>query len=91
MDNAYKDKEDIRDVLLIGGSAPIPCVQSKLKEIFEDRELDLQFGLSHCNDLVAYGAAIMAKRLSQSKNAYQIVNSGEKSDSSIEGELPVSR
>ena len=91
MNNAYTDKEDIRDVLLIGGSAPIPCVQSKLKEIFEDQELDLQFGLSHCNDLVAYGAAVMAKRLSQSRKADQIVTSGEKSDSSIEGELPVSR
>ena len=65
MDNAYKNKDDICDVLLIGGSAPIPCVQSKLKEIFEDQELDLQFGISHCNDLVAYGAAVMAKRLSQ--------------------------
>ena len=76
MNNSYKEKEDIRDVLLVGGSAPIPCVQSKLKEIFEDQELDLQFGLSHCNDLVAYGAAFMAKRLSQSKNANQIVTSG---------------
>ena len=61
MADADIDCEEITDVLLIGGSAPIPCIKSVVKQFFEGQEIDLEKSMPHCEDLAAYGAAIFAK------------------------------
>ena len=71
--NVIKDaglsKEEIDEIVLVGGSSRIPKVQEMLKTYFEGKEL--------CKDVnpdeaVAYGAAIQAAILSDNQNVGQV-------------------
>ena len=57
--NVLKDskleKEDINEIILVGGSTRIPLVQKLLKEFFNGKELNKSV---HPDEAVAYGAAI---------------------------------
>ena len=53
----YKDKNDIDDVILIGGSTRIPKIQEMVKNFFEKKELCKSI---HPDEAVAYGAAVQA-------------------------------
>jgi len=55
-DSKYK-KEDITDVVLVGGSTRIPKVQEMLQEFFGGKELNKSI---NPDEAVAYGAAVQA-------------------------------
>ena len=61
MEEALKDanmtKNDIDDVILIGGSTRIPKIQEMVKNFFEKKELCKSI---HPDEAVAYGAAVQA-------------------------------
>ena len=59
--DAKVSKEDVDDVVLVGGSSRIPRVQALLKELFGGKEL---CNTIHPDEAVAYGAAVQAHILS---------------------------
>lgn len=62
LDDAKVMRNDIKEVVLVGGSTRIPFVQKQLKEFFNGKELNKSV---HPDEAVAYGAAIQGSILSQ--------------------------
>jgi len=58
-------KEDIHEIVLVGGSTRIPKIQKMLSEYFNDKELCKSINPDEC---VAYGAAVQAAILTGSKS-----------------------
>lgn len=63
--DANMEKENIHDVVLVGGSARIPKVQHLLQDFFDGKELCKGI---HPDEAVAYGAAVQAAILSGQGN-----------------------
>ncbi|KAJ9545346.1 hypothetical protein OSB04_025053 [Centaurea solstitialis] len=61
LSDAKVDKSFVHKVILVGGSTRIPKVQSMLQEFFNGKELCKTV---NPDEVVAYGAAIMAEKLS---------------------------
>merc|ERR1739838_386839 len=61
MGDAKISKEEVDDVVLVGGSTRIPKVQKLLTRFFEDKELNKSI---NPDEAVAYGAAVQAAILS---------------------------
>ncbi|KAJ9545242.1 hypothetical protein OSB04_024949 [Centaurea solstitialis] len=59
--DAKMDKSCVDKVILVGGSTRIPIVQKMLQKFFDDKELCKSL---NPDEAVAYGAAIMAAKLS---------------------------
>lgn len=59
--DAKMDKRSVDEVILVGGSTRIPKVQSMLQEFFDGKQLCQSI---NPDEAVAYGAAIMAAKLS---------------------------
>ena len=64
--DAKVSKDEVDDVVLVGGSSRIPRVQALLKELFNGKEL---CNTIHPDEAVAYGAAVQAHILSGNKVA----------------------
>ena len=58
-------KEDIHEIILVGGSTRIPKIQKMLSEYFNNKELCKSINPDEC---VAYGAAVQAAILTGSKS-----------------------
>ncbi|KAD3338075.1 hypothetical protein R6Q59_027204 [Mikania micrantha] len=58
--DAQMDKNNINEVVLVGGSTRIPKVQELLQEFFNGKELSKRI---HADEAVAYGASILAAKL----------------------------
>ncbi|XP_031551335.1 heat shock cognate 71 kDa protein [Actinia tenebrosa] len=63
--DAKLGKNEIHDIVLVGGSTRIPKIQSLLKEIFTDKELNKSI---NPDEAVAYGAAVQAAILHGDKH-----------------------
>ncbi|CAI9301609.1 unnamed protein product [Lactuca saligna] len=59
--DAKMDKSRVNEVILVGGSTRIPKVQSMLQEFFNGKQLCKRV---NPDEAVAYGAAVMAEKLS---------------------------
>lgn len=59
--DAKLDAREIDDVVLVGGSTRVPCIQQTLRKFFGDRELCKSI---HPDEAVAYGAAVQGAILS---------------------------
>ena len=57
LDDAKLDKNDIAEVILVGGSTRIPRVQKLVQDYFNGKQLNTSI---HPDEAVAYGAAIQA-------------------------------
>jgi L1 cell adhesion molecule like protein len=60
--DANMDKEQIHDIVLIGGSTRIPMVQKLLQDFFNGKQL---YNSIKPDEAVAYGAAVQAGILSE--------------------------
>ncbi|KAL8237189.1 hypothetical protein R6Q59_018270 [Mikania micrantha] len=58
-------KQDVDDIVLVGGSTRIPKIQQMLKELFDWKPLCKSI---NADEAVAYGAAVLAANLSDSGN-----------------------
>ncbi|XP_063702396.1 uncharacterized protein LOC134832337 [Culicoides brevitarsis] len=71
VEKALKDcemsKEEIDDVILVGGSSRIPKIQEMLQEFFDGKELLKSINPEEC---VAYGAAVQANFLQQNPKEF---------------------
>ncbi|KAJ0453479.1 putative Heat shock protein 70 family [Helianthus annuus] len=65
LSDANMEKSCIEQVILVGGSTRIPKVQHMLRDFFDDRELCKSV---NPDEAVAYGAAVMAAKVSGSKD-----------------------
>ena len=65
MRDAKKDKSDIHDVVLVGGSSRIPKIQVLLSEYFRGKELNKSI---NPDEAVAYGATVQAHILTGGKD-----------------------
>lgn len=63
--DAYKNVDDIDEIVLVGGSSRIPKVQHQLSELFNNKKLNNSV---NPDEAVAYGAAIQGAILSESDN-----------------------
>lgn len=63
--DAKLEKNEIHDVVLVGGSTRIPKIQSLLQEFFNNKELNKSI---NPDEAVAYGAAVQAAILSGDKD-----------------------
>lgn len=54
------NKDDLDEVILIGGCTRIPKIQTMLKEFFDNKQIKI----SHKDEAIAYGAAIQAAIIS---------------------------
>uniref|UniRef100_A0AC35TW78 Heat shock protein 70 n=1 Tax=Rhabditophanes sp. KR3021 TaxID=114890 RepID=A0AC35TW78_9BILA len=61
LDNAELDKEDIEDIVLVGGSSRIPYIKEKLTQIFSSSKIKQNI---NPDEAVAYGAALQAAKIS---------------------------
>ncbi|KAK9055302.1 hypothetical protein SSX86_026384 [Deinandra increscens subsp. villosa] len=59
------EKDNVDDIVLVGGSTRIPKVQQMLREFFDGKTLCKSI---KADEAVAYGAALLAANLSGSKN-----------------------
>ncbi|XP_068193661.1 heat shock 70 kDa protein 1-like [Antennarius striatus] len=59
--DAGKEKKEIHDIVLVGGSTRIPKIQKLLKDFFNGKELNKSI---NPDEAVAYGAAVQAAILS---------------------------
>ncbi|XP_073817580.1 heat shock protein 70-like [Musca autumnalis] len=66
LNDAKMDKNDIHDIVLVGGSTRIPKVQNLLQQFFCGKSLNLSI---NPDEAVAYGAAIQAAILSGDKSS----------------------
>ena len=66
LEDAGIAKEEIHDVVLVGGSTRIPKIQALLQDYFEGKELNKSI---NPDEAVAYGAAVQAALLPECKNA----------------------
>jgi len=60
-----KDKKEIHDVVLVGGSTRVPKIQELLSDFFDKKELNKSI---NPDEAVAYGAAVQAAILSGDKD-----------------------
>ena len=60
MEDANLKKEDIHEIVLVGGSTRIPKVQQLIKDYFNGKEPNK--GVNP-DEAVAYGAAVQVRRL----------------------------
>jgi heat shock protein 5 len=70
LDDAQLRKDDVDDVVLVGGSTRIPRVQQLLKDYFNGKELNK--GVNP-DEAVAYGAAVQAGLLTGQKDIADMV------------------
>ncbi|OON16814.1 DnaK family protein, partial [Opisthorchis viverrini] len=63
--DAKMDKQDIHEIVLVGGSTRIPKVQKLLQDFFNGKELNKSI---NPDEAVAYGAAVQAAILSGDKS-----------------------
>nr|KAJ0224435.1 hypothetical protein LSAT_V11C100035950 [Lactuca sativa] len=63
--DAETNKKDVNEVVLVGGSTRIPKIQQLLKDFFNGKELSKKI---HADEAVAYGAAVLAAKLSGESN-----------------------
>ncbi|MBD5074384.1 Hsp70 family protein, partial [Xanthomonas citri pv. citri] len=61
LDDSGLSKDDIHEVVLVGGSTKIPKVQEMLRNFFNGKQLNKTI---HPDEAVAYGAAVRAALLS---------------------------
>ena len=66
LEDAGIAKEEIHDVVLVGGSTRIPKIQALLQDYFEGKELNKSI---NPDEAVAYGAALQAALLPECKKA----------------------
>ena len=70
LEKALKDakmtKNEVDEVLLIGGSTRIPKIQAMLKEFFVGNQIKI----SHKDEAIAYGSAIQAAIITQVEHIY---------------------
>ncbi|KAL3309325.1 Heat shock cognate 71 kDa protein [Cichlidogyrus casuarinus] len=55
-------KEDINEIILVGGSTRIPKIKKILKDFFDGKKLNMSI---NADEAVAYGAAVQAAQLSK--------------------------
>uniref|UniRef100_A0A914I8P3 Heat shock protein 70 n=1 Tax=Globodera rostochiensis TaxID=31243 RepID=A0A914I8P3_GLORO len=67
--DANMKKEDIHDIVLVGGSTRIPKVQKQLSDFFPGKELHKSI---NPDEVVAYGAAVQAAILSGAENVQDL-------------------
>ncbi|KAI4352380.1 hypothetical protein L6164_006638 [Bauhinia variegata] len=65
LSNAKMDKKSVHEVVMVGGSTRIPKVQQLLREVFDEKELCNSI---HPDEAVAFGAAILAAKLTGQGN-----------------------
>jgi L1 cell adhesion molecule like protein len=70
LNDAKLEKEDIDDILLVGGSSRIPKIQEMLSEFFNNKELNKTV---NPDEIVAEGAALQASILKEKGNI-KIIN-----------------
>src|SRR3990167_6636431 len=70
LEDAGKEKREIDEIVLVGGSTRIPKVQELLKDFFNGKELNR--GINP-DEAVAYGAAVQGGVLSQDEDAKDIL------------------
>lgn len=70
LDKSGLEKEEITDIVLVGGSSRIPKIQEKLSEMFGGKTLNKSI---NPDEAVAYGAAIQAAILSNSSYKDEIL------------------
>ncbi|CAI9269265.1 unnamed protein product [Lactuca saligna] len=63
--DAEMNKKNVNEVVLVGGSTRIPKIQQLLKDFFNGKELSKKIP---ANEAVAYGAAVLAAKLSGESN-----------------------
>ncbi|KAL7617016.1 hypothetical protein Lser_V15G03299 [Lactuca serriola] len=63
--DAEMNKKDVNEVVLVGGSTRIPKIQQLLKDFFNGKEFSKKI---HADEAVAYGAAVLAAKLSGESN-----------------------
>jgi len=61
LDDAKKKKEDVDEIVMVGGSTRIPRVQEILTQYFDGKQLCKSV---HPDEAVAYGAAVQGAILS---------------------------
>ncbi|KAK2115482.1 Heat shock cognate 71 kDa protein [Saguinus oedipus] len=65
LQDAKLDKSQIHDIVLVGGSTPIPKIQKLLQDFFSGKELNKSI---NPDEAVAYGTAVQAAILSGDKS-----------------------
>ncbi|XP_047965750.1 heat shock cognate 70 kDa protein-like [Salvia hispanica] len=65
LSDAKVEKSSVEEVVLVGGSSRIPKVQELLKELFDGKEASKSI---NPDEVVAYGAAVVAAKLSGEGN-----------------------
>ena len=61
LESASLTKQEIDEIVLVGGSSRIPRVQTVLSEYFEGKSLNKSLNM---DEAIAYGATIKASQLS---------------------------
>nr|XP_043635544.1 heat shock 70 kDa protein 1-like [Erigeron canadensis] len=64
LSDAKMEKSWVDEIILVGGSTRIPKIQTMLREFFDWKELSMSV---NPDEAVAYGAAVMASKLSGNK------------------------
>ena len=62
LDEADMSKEEVDEVVLVGGSTRIPKIQAMIKAFFDGKELNKTI---NPDEAVAYGAAVLANQLTE--------------------------
>jgi molecular chaperone DnaK (HSP70) len=70
LDDSKLTKEQIDDIVLVGGSTRIPLVQQMLRKFFDGKEPTRGV---HPDEAVAYGAAVQANVISTTENIGDLV------------------
>jgi len=70
LDDSKLTKEQIHDIVLVGGSTRIPLVQQMLRKFFDGKEPTRGV---HPDEAVAYGAAVQASVISATENIGDLV------------------
>ncbi|GBN03870.1 Heat shock protein cognate 4 [Araneus ventricosus] len=65
LNDAKMDKDEIHDIVLVGGSTRIPKIQKLVQEFFNGKELNRSINV---DEAVAYGAAVQAGILNNDKS-----------------------
>jgi len=68
--DAGKDKDEIDEIVMVGGSSRIPKVQETISEFFDGKKLNLTI---NPDEAVAYGAAVQASSLSGQEGCKDIL------------------
>lgn len=70
LSDAKKQKQDVDEIVMVGGSSRIPKVQETISDFFNGKKLNLTI---NPDEAVAYGAAVQAAALSGQDNCHDIL------------------